>query len=393
MISGSPHRYLQQGRQLGRTEEALRAAVTHAKAVETQGLTSVLSLGHLAHQTGANYGYLRRVVSRGLDPYKGFEVRRRRGSRPRYISSPEPILKSVQRWILDHIVGRVETHNISFAYEIGSSIRGCAEQHIGAEWLIKLDVHNFFHSISERQVFGVFNSLGYAALPAFEMTRIVTRLYLPLVEAPPFNLDDLDSMIELEEAPSNYAITDYPPTGVGWLPQGAPTSGALANLVSRPLDVQLARLAAATDTVVTRYADDITFSGTGKFSRSAALSIANRASSLIARAGFEVHHAKTHIVPPGARKIVLGLLVDGTKPRLPKDFRNRLLHHVRGVEKFGIAAHQETARFASAIGLVRHVRGLIDFAYDIDSDWTSPIRQRWDDALELHGWRISEFAD
>lgn len=159
MISDSPHRYLHEGRKLGRSETTLRAALARAAPVEAAGLTAVLSLGHLAHQTGAKYGYLRSIVSRERDAYRGFEIRRRSGRAPRYISSPEPVLKSVQRWMLDNIVGRVQTSDISFAYETGRSIRQCAARHAEARWLVKLDLHNFFHSIDERQVFRVLNTL------------------------------------------------------------------------------------------------------------------------------------------------------------------------------------------------------------------------------------------
>ena len=385
MITGSPHLYLQDGRAARVPEDVLQAAIQRAGPAEARGLTAVLSLGHLAHQTGAHHSVLRQIVSRESDPYRAFEIRRRRGKTKRYISSPDPLLMSVQRWMLHNIIGRVAAHHISFAYEGGKSIRLCAQRHVGSRWLVKMDLHNFFHAIDERQVFAVLSSIGYAHLPSFEMARLCTRS--PRIGA----------MAGLatggETSKRNYLISDYPPRPPGFLPQGAPTSGALANLVSRDLDDQLSAIAADTDTVVTRYADDITFSSVNTFSRTGASDLIGRASKAIAQNGFDVHEAKTRIVPPGARRIVLGLLVDSDRPRLTKDFRGRLLRHVRAIERFGLVSHQQSVGFASARGLIRHVRGLMDFASDIEADWTRPYRARWEAALAGEGWVESDMLD
>src|SRR5690349_10183264 len=151
MSVGSPQLYRLNGRNRGVPDEVLEAAIAQATRVEQDGYAAVLSLGHLAHQTGASYSYLRGIVARRRDPYHSFEIRRRNNPNPRLISSPDPVLMCIQRWILQHIVSKAPNHSSSYAYQTGRCIRQCAEQHVGSRWMIKLDLHDFFHSIDERQ--------------------------------------------------------------------------------------------------------------------------------------------------------------------------------------------------------------------------------------------------
>jgi RNA-directed DNA polymerase len=273
-----------------------------------------------------------------------------------------------QRWILSRILNPVDAHPASFAYQRSSSIRACASRHLGADWLIKLDLHNFFHSIDERQVYLIFHGLGYARLPAFELARVCTRQAT-------FTFPGTSRFRVMRHR--DQVISDYDTSFLGYLPQGAPTSGALANLVARPLDDRLTVIADEHQLVYTRYADDITLSASRPFSRRRASRIIHQVSLAVRAAGFLVHQKKTRVVPPGARRIVLGLLVDGERVRVTRELRSRVESHVYGAEKFGLASHQTARGFASALGLIRHVDGLLAFAHDIDPTWASPWWERW----------------
>jgi RNA-directed DNA polymerase len=368
MSMGSPHLYRLRGREIGARREIIEAALTSSAIVEARGLTPVLSLGHLAHRTGAPYHYLRSIVERRRDPYQTFEISRRRGSTPRVISSPEATLLQVQKWILRNILSRVEPHSSSYAYQSGKSIRKCAQQHLGAEWLVKLDVHDFFHSVDERQVYRAFFELGYGPLASFEMARICTRRAIGgFPDRGRFSVPYR----------TRAAIPEYSNSTLGFVPQGAPTSGALANLVARPLDMRLSQIAGESQMVYTRYADDIVLSALYPFDRTKARRVIELARRAIEESHFRLHHKKTHVVPPGARRIVLGLLVDGDRLRLSKDMRARIESHIYGVEKFGLRSHQLTRGFSSLLGLARHIEGLLSFAHDIDPQWAALCRTRW----------------
>ncbi|MGH8624952.1 MAG: reverse transcriptase family protein [Gammaproteobacteria bacterium] len=336
MITASPHLYLRRGQVLGVPDEVLRRALRHAERVEQQGLASILTLGHLAHRTGVPYQYLRGVVERRNDPYRVFEIRRRSGKTKRLISTPEPTLMLAQKWLVKNVLNCLNPHPDSYAYQPRRSVRACATRHLGARWLAKADLHDFFHSINERSTYRVFLSAGYSPLVSLELARLCTRLSGHRL---------VDSSTSREDYP---VIPNYHSTYLGFLPQGAPTSGALANLVARRLDERLSAYAVAQRLVYTRYADDLIFSSGGEFRRGHAAAILQKVSLVAAECGFALHHRKSRIVPPGARKIVLGLLIDGDRIRIRKEMRSRIITHVRGVEKFGLSAHRAWCHRMSA---------------------------------------------
>jgi RNA-directed DNA polymerase len=369
MITSSPHLYKRNGQKREVPDEVLDVALEWARQVEKHDLASVLTLNHLAHRTEVPYFYLRDLVQRTKDPYRVFAVAKRDGKSSRSISTPEATLMHVQRWILRYILNKVNNHPDSYAYHRGRSIKDCAARHVGARWLVKADLHNFFHSIDERMVYYVFKRLGYSPLVSFELSRICTRA----------------SGQSLRYVPDSWGryhvIPRYASGWLGFLPQGAPTSGALANLVAQKFDELLSGFAQKAGLVYTRYADDIVFSSAEDFSRSKALDVLGNIESAAARCGFSVHRRKSRICPPGARKIVLGLLVDLDRVRLRKEFRGQIVTHVRGVEKFGLNSHRMSRNFTSSLGFIQHVEGLIAFAADIEPEWSEMVIDRWHTAL------------
>lgn len=382
MITGSPHLYRREGLERGRSEELVARALADANKVEQRGCAAVLTLGHLAYQTGVPYKYLRAAITRSEDPYRVFEIRRRTGKTPRLISTPLPSLMNVQRWILDNILSSLPTHPSSYAYENGKSIRMCAERHLGARWLVKMDLHDFFHNITEKDVFDVFDRIGYSRLTSLELSRLCTRSASFLVSQDPSRYKVPGRVYS--------AIPDYQTSYLGFVPQGAPTSGAIANQVAMSLDYRLSMLADRDSCIYTRYADDLTFSSAGSFSRSDAINLIRRVTSIVESCGFIVHRKKTRIVTPGARKIVLGLLVDTDRVRLPREISSRIVTHIRGVEEFGLPNHRTHRGFSSSFGFIRHVEGLLAYAHDIEPEWAAKMADRWGDALETGGWKFPD---
>ena len=150
----------------------------------------------------------------------------------------------LQRWINQNILSLKPPHRASFAYHRDGGVLRAAQIHCRCKWLVKLDIRDFFDSVKERQVYRVFRSLGYGALLSFELARICTR-------RPEHN--------RLGE-PASYGVPVYRKGAEGRLPQGAPTSPALANLAVSNLDERLQAIANARGWTYTRYADDLAFS-------------------------------------------------------------------------------------------------------------------------------------
>ncbi|GAB2842116.1 hypothetical protein [Lentzea nigeriaca] len=99
------------------------------------------------------------------------------------------------------------------------------------------------------------------------------------------------------------------------------------------------------------------------------------------------------MVPPGSRKIVLGLLVDRDHVRLNRATRSRIAENVRGVERFDLAQHVANRRFCSIDGFVHHVDGLLAFATNIEPGWAAEAKARWQLALEETTGKTSPFED
>ncbi|HEY3558724.1 MAG TPA: reverse transcriptase family protein [Kribbella sp.] len=363
----SPHLYRAQGVRLGIPEDVLERAISQTARNEEQRAGAILSLRHLAQLSGAPYLYLRKIVQRTIDPYAAIAIKKRGGG-TRMLSAPEPILMDVQRLILRRALRSIESHPRSFAYQNNRSIVDCARLHVGAHWLIKLDLHDFFGSISEKRAYEVFNRQGYSNLVSFELARLCTRAGLRWAPPPP-------------SADKYRAIPSYSTGNIGSLPQGGPTSGAIANAVATPLDHGLHTLADSAGLTYTRYSDDLTFSGASRFKRSDAAAFIRRVGPIVSSNGLLLHHRKTRVVPPGARHVVLGLLVDEHGVRLLPEFRRRVEVHVRGVRKFGLTAHVASRGFKSIFSFVNHVDGCLAFGASVDPDWADRTRAEWLDAL------------
>jgi RNA-directed DNA polymerase len=367
-----PHLYRQAGVQEGRPPEAIERALAQSlPPQESWGCLPILTLNHLAFESQVPYRELRSVVARSHPrPYRLFWVTKRSGGQ-RLICVPLPGLCRAQRWIARNVLARVPPHAASFAYSPQRSALDCARMHCGCKWLVKVDAMQFFESISERQVYRVFRTLGYEPLVAFEMARICTRVTLTGRRVTRRRWHN-------SFAGGRYSITDYRSVRVGNLPQGAPTSPMLSNLVVWGLDDALAQFAAANDLVYTRYADDLLFSSASAvFTQAAAETVIRSVYAALRQHRLRPRTTKTLVLPPGARKVVLGLLVDTDRPRLPREFRERLEVHLFHLEKHGLVGHLERRGFASYGGMKAHIWGLLTYARHVDSEFAEPLMKRF----------------
>ena len=371
--------YLDAGRAAGIDEVLLQRAV--AAAEQTLGRPHpgppILTLGHLGHLTGVPTGRLQSYVSReGDDPYREFTIRKRpipgQGPRYRFIAVPEPSLLHVQTWIATEILNHLPCHAASTAFAPGSRLFNAAARHCGARWMIKIDIRDFFESITEIDVYRVFRERGYQPLVAFELGRICTRLR--------DKHRDPGSWVSLRRRSKHLIYMrdrTYPRTHLGVLPQGAPTSPMLANHAVHGLDARLTDIASEYGLTYSRYADDLTFSTKDKrFGRARAHDVIGLIYRALVARGLSPNRAKTVIASPGARKVVLGLLVDGPKPRLTREFRSKLRMHLHFVSdpEHGPSQHAKARGFASVEGLRQHLLGLIAFAGQIDAVYADKCR-------------------
>ena len=344
-------------------------AVATVKALQcrSQKVPVIFSLRHLSVRSGVTYLYLRSIVERSASvPYRLFRIRKRslpqEPLRYRVIATPDPRLKKVQQWIDQRILSQAVPDEASVAFTTGASVYAAAAMHCRARWLIKIDIRSFFESITEQQVYRVFLNMGYQPLISFELARICTRQrrYIPMPSRWKPNYK------------RQYDIEAYGSGQLGHAPQGAPTSPRLSNLVVRELDEEIRAIAGSANLIYTRYADDLTLSTASEaFSRHAASKIIGKIYRAMGSYGFSPNLSKTQIVPPRARKVVLGLLVDGGSPRLQREFKARIRQHLYYLTHpaIGPARHAAANGGATVNGLRSHIQGLLAFAHGVDPDY------------------------
>lgn len=355
-------------------EDIVKNAFGIYRALKNKNIPPIFTLNHLSKLSDVPYVELRKIVARiGFngyskhDNYRVFRLKKNQYTgklRERIITVPDINTIKVQRWIHANILQKVEAHECSFAFHNEGGILKAATPHCNCQWMIKVDITNYFESILESKVYNFFRNLGYQPLISFELARICTRVK---DHSNPIKKDRKDPLI------SNNL--PYSTIEIGHLPQGAPTSPLLSNLCSVNLDEELYCLAINKGMNYTRYADDIIFSSDEKFDRSVGENIIKEIYSILKNNGYWPNRAKTKLVTPGSRKIVLGLLVNGDKPRLTKEFKKEVRSHIyySTHNKIGIDKHRKKRGFESLEGFVNFINGKLSYAYYIEPNWARPL--------------------
>ncbi|MFA0612257.1 reverse transcriptase family protein [Vibrio sp. 10N.222.49.B4] len=367
----SPHIYKQKGLDNGLSDELLERAISQSEDVieEHPNLPSILSLKHLSIRANVSHQKLSGFITRGEFSYEKFSIKKRSGGR-RFIYIPESSLLHVQRWINEFILKPVPVHQASCAFSPGSSTKKCAAKHCGAKWLIKFDITDFFESISEIQVFRLFREFGYQPLVAFQLARICTIATSDMSPRKGSN--------NWKARGKNKSIPQYNQKLLGYLPQGAATSPIISNLVMRKLDSDFSKIARKYKLVYTRYSDDITFSTrVNMFDRESGKNLISEIYSKLNISGYKPQYRKTKIIPPSAKKIVLGLNVDGPEPRLQKEYKDRIRQHFYYIEKLGLSEHIVNRGFDTVWGFKCHLKGLIDYANSIEPEYARKLTVRF----------------
>ncbi|MDI7865335.1 reverse transcriptase family protein [Rhizobiaceae bacterium n13] len=334
----------------------IEAVRRHAKILDDKKLPVLLTLGQLAFVTDVNYPFMHAVVKRKVDPYKVFSITKRSGGK-RFIVVANANLGVVQRWIHENILtsaAAIRTvSEAATAYLPGSSHATNASRHQNASWIVKVDITRFFESISERQVYYVFRSLGYRALLAFQLARICTR-----------TIFQNDHRAYRKRWVGSVA-TKNNILAIGHLPQGAATSPMLANLVCRQLDGALTDIASDFGLTFTRYADDITMSGDLR-DRIEAGKVVKRIAIALGKQGFNVNHQKTRVAKNGGRKIVTGISVEGDLPRVPRDYKDRVRQQLYYIERFGLKNHCGRTNERNQLSYLLRLSGQIKYIKSVE---------------------------
>lgn len=275
------------------------------------GLPAMLSIDDFANQARLSAGKIRYLSATAESHYKVYPVPKVSG-KSRLISQPSRELKAVQAWILRNILDKLSSSPCSKGFEVGTSILDNARPHVGSNYVLTIDLEDFFPNVSASKVYGVFSSIGYNK----ELSILLTNLC----------------------------------TYGGGLPQGAPTSPKLANLVCAKLDARIQGYAGPRGIVYTRYADDMTFSS---HTASKITKVKHFIGTIISDEGFKINHKKTAICGTKRQKKVTGLILSESSVGIGRvkhrEIRAKLHHLFTG----------KSTEFS-------HINGLLSYTYSVD---------------------------
>jgi hypothetical protein len=242
-------------------------------------------------------GLCHRLGSPKLQHYR-YRVLAKRSGGVRLIESPKRELKELQRRILSSILDLVPAHECAHGFIRGRSIVTFAAPHVRRHVVLSMDLENFFPAFPAARVQAIFRTFGYPEQVADRLGGICSNVVpRSLWNNRPAGIDSEN----WREAREIYARPH--------LPQGAPTSPAIANITAFRLDCRLSGLARSAGAVYTRYADDLAFSGGEEFSRMIERFSAH-AAAIALEEGFDVNHRKTRIMRRGVRQNLGGIVVN-----------------------------------------------------------------------------------
>jgi hypothetical protein len=343
---------------LAGTEGPLARHAHGTRVLARHGLPPLANLAALREllevRSARQLGFFLLASDRDNGPYTRFTIPKRDGGE-RTICAPKKQLRWVQRHILDKVLARVPAHESAHGFIRGRSTLTNATPHKGARVLVKFDLTDFFPTIHYYRVVGLFASLGYPAGNGR------------------FSAADESTQV----APTLARLCCYTPDPFAWddaaLPQGAPTSPAISNIVCRRLDARLAGLARRNKAVYTRYADDLAFSFR---ERPAALGRFRWwVDQVCHQEGFFVNQRKFRVIRASQRQLVTGIVVND-ELRVPREMRRRLRAILHNCRRDGLEA-QARGRpdFAG------YLHGLASYIHMVDPEEGTELLRQVDELL------------
>lgn len=297
-----------------------RLLLERARRLYDQELPVILDQKNLAWFLGFDISLVMCIANRPHKYYRCFRIPKRNGGF-RELHEPLPTLKEMQRVILDLILARLPVDPAAKAYQPGSSVKDNANFHTRQPLLLKLDVSDFFGSLREYQVYQVFHGVGYHPQVATLLAKLTCLN--------------------------------------GSLPQGAPTSPTLSNLIFREADQRIFHFCRQANIRYTRYADDLTFSGDFKPGL-----VIRRVASVIETLGLRLNPEKNRVIRRHRRQEVTGVMVNNGL-RAARSRRMHLRQQLYYLSRFGLA--DQAAKHGTKTHLwINHLLGLAGYIRFLD---------------------------
>lgn len=304
----------------GLSKNNIQHCLDYAETLISKDVPVIYNPSHLSALLGYKKEYLKKAALHTSYFYRDFEITKKNGKK-RPISEPLPSLKEIQIWILKNILEKVPISPFAKAYKPKTSLTENLKFHKNQPKVFTLDLENFFPSIKMDLVEKVFLELGYSKMVANLLAKLCTR----------------------DNA----------------LPQGAPTSPYLSNLIFKEADAMIADYCKQQKIRYTRYADDLSFSG--DFDENEVL---DKVTSVVEKMNLRINKNKTRLMTPDKRQTVTGIVVND-KPQVSFKKRNALRQAMYYIKKFGIDEHRVYKEIKQA-NYLEHLLGKINFILQIN---------------------------
>ncbi|MFP2963319.1 reverse transcriptase family protein [Myxococcus sp. 1LA] len=225
----------------------------------------------------------------------------KRSGGERLLEQPRLDLALVQRKVLHGILDPMPPHDAAHGFVAGRSVRSFVEPHVGQAVVVRVDLEDFFFSVRPARIWAVFRTAGYPDGVASALAGLCTN------RTPQSVLAQARQPESMSEADARWRLARRLESR--HLPQGAPTSPALANLAAYRLDVRLSALATAMGARYTRYADDLAFSGSEALARRTH-KLLRYVSKILREEGFTPRAGKTRVMRQSTQQRLAGVVVN-----------------------------------------------------------------------------------
>lgn len=278
-------------------ESDMNAFLKYAEKLCFLNLPIIYDVKHLSLLLGYEEELIFKISNCSEKFYRNFTIPKRNGKR-RKIDEPYPTLKEIQKWILENIFQNISVSRFAKAYVPHGKLIDNVRFHKNQNIVIKLDIENFFRNITIQKVFSLFCKLGYNR----QLSAILANLCC------------------------------YK----GYLPQGAPTSPYLSNLIALHIDNRISKYVIKRKLRYTRYSDDITISG--DLSNSDISSVIWLVATVLQENGFVLKKSKTKVLRKSNQQNVTGIVVN-EKLSVKRNVKKAIRQEVYYINKFGLESH------------------------------------------------------
>ena len=264
------------------------------------------------------------ISNRIDDNYRVFRIRKHSGGY-RTIYEPNRTLKYIQRQILNNVLYDMKVSKYATAYIKGKSLVDNAIMHTNKKIILKLDIEDFFDSIS---FVNIYNKC--------------------------FSIDLFPKSIGILLT----TLVSYD----GYLPQGAPTSSYISNLVMKDFDEKIGKWCELNNISYTRYSDDMTFSG--DFKPSKVVKIVRKE---LYKLGLKLNNKKIHVIHNSSSQNVTGIIVN-EKVQVSNKYRKKIRQEIYYIKKYGLESHMNNLYIIDKNSYLRSLYGKINYVLQVNNN-------------------------